>query len=85
VYRPLQFHQRSQYFIGTHNETLSVAMRVQNPDCPPFTVNGRNAAPTPTGFAQTYQRLAGARNETLPQNLPKAIIGHPERNEQRLY
>jgi hypothetical protein len=27
VYRPLQFHKRSQLFIGTHDETLSVAMQ----------------------------------------------------------
>jgi hypothetical protein len=33
VYRPLQFQKRSQYFFGTHYETLSVAMRVHNPDC----------------------------------------------------
>jgi hypothetical protein len=26
VYRPLQFHERSQYFIRTYNETLSAAM-----------------------------------------------------------
>jgi hypothetical protein len=31
VYRPLQFHERSQHFIGTHDETLSVAMRVSDP------------------------------------------------------
>jgi len=32
VYRRLQFHKRSQQFIGTHNETLSVAaMRVNDP------------------------------------------------------
>jgi hypothetical protein len=32
VYRPLQFHERSQHFIGVHNEPLSVvAMRVSNP------------------------------------------------------
>jgi hypothetical protein len=35
---PLQVYKRSQLFIGTHDETLSVAMRVNNP------------ALTPTGF-----------------------------------
>jgi hypothetical protein len=36
VYRPLQFHERSQHFIRVHNETLSVtAMRVNNPDRSP--------------------------------------------------
>jgi len=33
VYRPLQFHERSQHFIGVHHETPSViAMRVCNED-----------------------------------------------------
>jgi hypothetical protein len=33
VYRPLQFHERRQFFIGTHNETPSVvAMGISNPD-----------------------------------------------------
>jgi hypothetical protein len=30
VYRPLQFHERRQHFIGTHNEPLSVAVSVSN-------------------------------------------------------
>jgi hypothetical protein len=33
VYRPLQFHEGCQDFIGADNETLSVAMRVNDPDC----------------------------------------------------
>jgi hypothetical protein len=29
-----EFQKRGQYFVGSHNETLSVvAMRVSNPDC----------------------------------------------------
>jgi hypothetical protein len=40
VYRPLQFHKCSQLFIGAHDETLSVAMRVSNPDCSPFAIYG---------------------------------------------
>ena len=35
VYRPLQFHERRQYFIGMYDETLSVTMRVNNPDRSP--------------------------------------------------
>jgi hypothetical protein len=35
VYRFFQFHERSPDFIGAHNETLSVAMRVHNPDRSP--------------------------------------------------
>jgi hypothetical protein len=33
VYRPLQFQKRRQHFIGAHDETLSVAMSVNDPDC----------------------------------------------------
>jgi hypothetical protein len=38
VYRPLQFHERSQLFIGALDETLSVAMGVHNPDRSPFNI-----------------------------------------------
>src|SRR5262249_30172203 len=38
VYCPLEFHERSQYFIHAHDETPSVAMRVHNPDCVPFEI-----------------------------------------------
>jgi len=31
VYGRLQFHERSQHFIGAHDEPLSVAMRVNDP------------------------------------------------------
>jgi hypothetical protein len=30
------FYKRGQQFIGAHNVTLSVAVRVGNPDCPAF-------------------------------------------------
>src|SRR5262249_35926634 len=32
VYCPLEFHERGEFFIGAHDETLSVAVRVNNPD-----------------------------------------------------
>jgi hypothetical protein len=38
--RPLQFHECRQFFVGTHDETLSVAMRVNNPNCSPVRVHG---------------------------------------------
>jgi len=38
VARPYEFHERSQLFIGAHDETLTVAMRVNNPDCSSFKV-----------------------------------------------
>jgi len=39
--RRFQFQKRSQLFIGTHNETLSVAaMRVRNPDYSPLRIKG---------------------------------------------
>jgi hypothetical protein len=40
VYRPFEFQKRSEDFIGTHNETLSVAMRVHNPDRSPLGIDG---------------------------------------------
>jgi hypothetical protein len=40
VNRPFQFQKRSQYFFGTDDETLSVAMRVHNPDCSPLRIKG---------------------------------------------
>jgi hypothetical protein len=39
VNRPFQFQKCGQYFIGTHDETLSVAMRVSNPDRSPVAIN----------------------------------------------
>ena len=39
VYRSLEFHERSQLFIGAENEMLSViAMRVSNPDRSPVNI-----------------------------------------------
>jgi hypothetical protein len=38
--RRFKFRKRSQLFIGAHDETLSIAMRVSNPDCSPFTIHG---------------------------------------------
>jgi hypothetical protein len=38
---PFKFHKRSQLFISTHNEPLSVAaMRVSNEDCSPLRIHG---------------------------------------------
>ena len=38
VNSPFQFLERSQYFFGVDDETLSVAMRVHNPDHSPLKV-----------------------------------------------
>jgi hypothetical protein len=35
-----QFQKRSQLFILSHNEALTVAMRVSNPDRSPVGING---------------------------------------------
>jgi hypothetical protein len=51
--RTFQFYKRSELFIGVYNEPLSVvAMRIDNPDCPPFVVKGCGIAQTPSGFAE---------------------------------
>jgi hypothetical protein len=35
------FEKRSQFFIRSHNETLSIAaMCIGNPDCAPFAIQG---------------------------------------------
>jgi hypothetical protein len=39
VYHSLQFLERSQQFFGVHDETLSVAMRVHNPDHSPLRIH----------------------------------------------
>jgi len=39
IYRPLQFKERSQHFIGTYHETLPVPVRVYNPDRAPFAIH----------------------------------------------
>ena len=46
-----QFNKRRQFFISTHNEALTVAMRV-NEDRSPAGIHSCGAAPTPTGFAE---------------------------------
>jgi hypothetical protein len=52
-HRRFEFHKRSQLFIRSHDVTLSViAMRIDNPDCPPFAIQSCDSAPTPTGFAE---------------------------------
>jgi len=38
--RRFQFHKRRQLFIGMHNEPLSLAMRVNDPNCAPLGING---------------------------------------------
>jgi hypothetical protein len=53
VNRPFRFQKCCQDFIGTHDETLSVAMRVHNPDRSPFAIQGRDAALTPSGLAKS--------------------------------
>jgi hypothetical protein len=49
-----EFHKRSQLFIRTRNETLSVAeMCIGNEDCLPVTIHSRNTAPSKTGIAES--------------------------------
>jgi len=39
IHRRFQFNKRSQLFIRTHNETPSVAMHVNKPDCSAVGIN----------------------------------------------
>jgi len=45
VYRFFQFHERSQQFIGAHDETLFVIMRATNPDCSLVGINRLSPSP----------------------------------------
>jgi len=46
-------YKRSQLFIRTYTETLSIAaMRVSNEDCPAFTIHGCDTDPRPACFAE---------------------------------
>jgi len=48
-----EFQESGKLFIGAHDVTLSVAaMRVSNSDCAPVAAHGRDATPTPSGFAE---------------------------------
>src|SRR5882724_445806 len=51
--RRFKFKKRRQFFIRTHNETLSVvAVCVSNPDRSPLRINGCDTTPTPPGFPE---------------------------------
>jgi hypothetical protein len=51
--RRFQFYKRSQFFIGAHDETLSVvAVSINSPDGSPIVNQRRNPAQTPGGFAE---------------------------------
>ena len=39
MYGPLQFNKRSQLLLCPHDETLAVAMRVNNPDRSPLNID----------------------------------------------
>ena len=51
VYRPLQLQKRGQFLIGTHDETPSVAVGINNPACAPLTIDSGHPAQTPAGFS----------------------------------
>jgi hypothetical protein len=40
VDRRFKFNKCGQFFIGTHNQVLTVAMRVNNEDCSPARIHG---------------------------------------------
>ena len=52
VYRPLQFHKCSQHFIGAYDETLSIAMCVNNPDRSPLAIHSFDPAQAKTDFME---------------------------------
>src|SRR5262249_14021492 len=66
VYRRLQFHKRSQLFIRTQNETLSVvSMCVSNPDCPSMKIERRYPAHAESGFLEIVSDFTGGDSRLL--------------------
>jgi hypothetical protein len=54
--RRFKFDKRRQLFIGTHNESLAIAvMCVRNPDCSPVGINRRDVTQAPTGFVMKIE------------------------------
>jgi hypothetical protein len=52
MHGPLQFQKRSQHFIGTHDETFSIAMSVNNPDRSLFKIESSDLAQAPIRFME---------------------------------
>jgi len=68
--RRFQLQKRSQLFIRTHNETLSVAaMCVCNPDRSLVAIDLRYTAPTRTGFAEIVSDYLGLSLSCHPLRL----------------
>src|SRR5215471_18858124 len=64
MYRSLQFYERSKHLTAADDETLSVVMRVYNPDCSPFAVNA--VARTDRSTHAPVVDFAGIRIHTEP-------------------
>jgi hypothetical protein len=82
--------QRSQLFICTHNETLSiVAVCVCNPDRSPVGINRCDTAPTPTGFAEKadhraiHFRIKAAAANACTQDTSQSKILPQHANERQ--
>jgi hypothetical protein len=67
VGRPLQFQKGSRDFIGAYDETLSVAMRVHNPDCSPFKIQIER----PGGKKHFYNPKMSSKKKREDQTMKK--------------
>jgi hypothetical protein len=84
VYRPLQFHERSQLFIGADDETFSVAIRGGNPDRSPLAILSETLGMTQfgDGWPQRSQLQPGAPSlgrcvTLLPVTFSSLCLGDP--------
>jgi hypothetical protein len=77
VYRPFEFQKRSKDIVGADDETLSVAMRVSNPDCSPARIQSRDAAPTPSGFAEIVALFEGTKRRCTCEFYIETIASVP--------
>jgi hypothetical protein len=77
--RRFKFQKRSQLFIGTHNETLSlVPMRINKPDCSPARINCRIDGITLAALSAASAPVMQLYCQTTPQNLTEVLCS-PDR------
>jgi hypothetical protein len=63
--RGFQFHKHRQPFIGTHDETFAIPLRINNENVSPLRVHAYDVAPTPSGFAEIVSDNLTGKAETL--------------------
>ena len=75
VYRPLQFHEGRQYFIGVHDETFSVAARIHNPYRSAFAIHSFEPTQSEAGVTIPWHaRVHVTGLEGSPPNAGQCLL-----------